>query len=210
MTPDEREAVHDHLYLHPPVQGIQRKSSFMGALTDARGIGNRDLLTGKLREGAKDSGGWMPAIGYLVLLDQIGSCFGAPGCTHPAGGASFIHALECFSGLPHLEVETLYALRCALAHDYSLFNVNTPDRTHVFTYDDSEHGPLVQLRQTPWTGDHTAIAADQITTVNLRAVGDLVEGIVEKLRALLASNDLVLRLPVDEFRKRYFMQYQVP
>lgn len=209
MTPEEREAVHDHLYLHPPVNGVQRKSSFMGALTDTRGIGNRDLQTGKLKDDAASSGGWMAAIGYLVLLDQIGSCFGAPACAHPAGGPSFIHALQCFSGLGQLEIEALYAARCALAHDYSLFNVSTPDRTHVFAYDDAGGVPIVQLRQTAWTGDYTAIAQDQVTTINLREVGSLVEEIVERLRGLLTSDELLLRLPLGEFQTRYFMIYEV-
>jgi hypothetical protein len=125
----------------------------------------------------------------------------------------FIHALRCFSDLPSDETEALYAVRCALAHDYSLFS-NPPKgsalRRHVFTYTAHAGGPVVQLRKKQWNGVYSPVPSlEETTTVNLRGVGDLVEGVVTTLRSLHRSGELVLRIKVEELSVRFGMFYTV-
>jgi hypothetical protein len=207
MMPEETEAIRRHLYLDPPEGGVQRKSSFMGALLDTRAIAHRDAGTGELQAGANDSGGWLAAIGYVVLLDQIGNCFTTNGAP-PAPQEDFVHALQRFSELSDGEIEALYAMRCALAHDYSLVNPGKAKRRHVFEYADHPGGPAVQLPAAEWSGSYSdPVPPAQTTRVNLRAVGDLAESVVSRLRELHQAGELVLRLDLDEFRMRYTMYY---
>ena len=115
-----------------PTNGVQYRSSFMGALRDARATAERDVETGYVHPGAS-SGSWLAAIGYLELLDQIGTCFTLPAC-QPVE-PSFIHALRCFSGVgDEPTIKALYAVRNALAHDDSLFNrtKSGPMKNHAF------------------------------------------------------------------------------
>ena len=55
----------------------------------------------------------------------------------------------------------------------------------------------------------TRITREESTFVNLRWVGDLVEEVVAKLRQEHLNRQLVIRLPLPEFRMRYGMYYPV-
>jgi hypothetical protein len=208
LTPDEDAAVGEHLYFQPVATGLQRKSSFMGLRMDARAVGERDIETGQLLAEAR-SGSWLAAFGYAVLLDQIGTCFTLPG-RQPTQPDS-LHALRCFSniaGKPTLHA--LYAMRNALAHDYSLFNPHgNPLLRHAFKYTVHPAHPLVTLPTVQWTGSYVAVPDEQTTVVNLRKVGDLVEETVSRLRAEHQAQNLELRLGVAEFRRRYQLEYWV-
>ncbi len=209
MTPAEDAALQAHLYMVGPVNGVQYKSSFMGALRDARAVAERDVETGIVMPEAA-SGSWLGAIGYLVLLDQVGTCFTLPGCA--PGDTSFIDALRCFSTVAHEPtIQALYAVRNALAHDYSLFNrnVGNPLRNHAFAYTADPGAPLIQLPAHPWNGQYANIGPEQTTTVNLRQVGDLVEEVVPRLRQEHQNGQLMIRLPLGEFEVRYGMYYPV-
>jgi hypothetical protein len=65
MTPAEDAALIAHLHMAPAVNGIQYKSSFMGALRDARDVAERHVETGLVLPGAA-SGSWLAALGYLA------------------------------------------------------------------------------------------------------------------------------------------------
>ena len=113
-----------------------------------------------------------------------------------------------------LEMEAIYALRCALAHDYSLFNVSRyperyPNRTHAFKFVVNEMDPLVALPHRCWQGDYHDLTPDRETIVNLRKVGDLGEQVVLNLRKAHAENRLSLRLDLQEFEVRYGMVFPI-
>jgi hypothetical protein len=104
-------------FLSAPTGGeIQFFSSLYKGLVDCRSATNRDLGTGeKLPTEKHDS--WVGALGYLSLLDLIGTCLTRKGSgKEPTEEIMpFIHALETFGGLTREEISVLYALRCAFS-----------------------------------------------------------------------------------------------
>ena len=183
-------------------------SGFIAALRDARKFTARDQETGQKISGQSfgDLGSWLGAIGYIVLLDQIGSCF-KPISAATVSENTITKALKYFSTLPEKEIDAIYALRCAFAHDYSLYNINRskPSLTHHFKVHQSPTFPLVKLPQQQWDGDYTNMNDRNKTTINLEALGDLVETICAQLFALASQNDLEVTLigGTDELLQRY-------
>jgi hypothetical protein len=119
-TEDARAAIERHLYECEPAAGMKYQSSLIAILGDARGAANRDG-EGRVKPN-KRSQSWLGATAYLIMLDQVGKVFkvnGAPDTfDHPIG-----LAISHFTPIQdEAIIEALYALRCALAHDYSLFN----------------------------------------------------------------------------------------
>jgi hypothetical protein len=139
------------------------------------------------------------ALGYFALLDLIGTCLTRKGLNQesPDGDASFIHALETFGGLTREEISALYALRCAFAHDFSLYNVHPrkPELTHYFQLRVGADAPLVLPAKMPWDGDYRRTPPECATAVGLKRIGDLVEHIYANLQMLAKSRDLEIRLP---------------
>jgi hypothetical protein len=212
MTPDEKEAIKAHLYQSPPVNGVQYQSSFMAILRDARGAAERDLDSGAIGPG-KQSVSWLAATGYLVLLGQIGTCFTTHNIQAIVDNNAIIRALRYFS---HVQdeptLEALVALRNALTHDYGLFNRDDkrPLRHHAFNYGAGETLPLVRLPVGRWSGRwDTNIPEEETTIVNLRKVGDLAEEVVATLRSSYEAENLMMRLPLAQFRVRYGMRFRV-
>lgn len=210
VNPSLYAAVSRHL--HPEgvdANGVQYKSSFVALLQDIRGAAERDGATGQVLAGRR-SQSWLAATSYLMLLDQVGTGFKLQG-KPVTGSNSFLHALDHFTTLTNEdEREALYALRNAFAHDYALFNVNrhNPLRTHALQLDANAFDPVVVLPANRWGGDFDNLTPDMATRVNLRAVGDLVEGVVEALRRHHAAGELEVRLPETEFMIRYGIFYR--
>jgi hypothetical protein len=208
---DLKTALELHLGEPRQVNGLTYKSSLVALLADARGAAQRDQTTGDVLPGS-ESMSWLGAVGYLILLDQIGKCFKP--VTNPATDAEpIIRALRNFSSVQdHLTLQALYALRNALAHDYALFNANAndPARRRAFNFCVGIAGPVVQLPTTPWGGSYdatTPVPDDQITVVNIRKVGDVAEEVVTVLRRLNAQGALDIGLPLDQFHVRYGLRY---
>ena len=211
MTPDEKAAVTAHLYMSRPVNGVQYQSSFIAVLGDTRGAAERDADGVVLPDRLSMS--WLAATGYLVLLDQIGTCFETQDKQTIADNNAIIRALKYFS---HVQDDptlgALVALRNALTHDYGLYNQDNryPLRHHAFNYGADETTPLVQLPKRRWSGHwDTSIPEEETTIVNLRKVGDLAEEVVATLRSNHEAETLVLRLPLPEFRVRFGMRFPV-
>lgn len=213
MTPDENAAIKAHLYISPPINGVQYQSSFIAGLRDARGVAERDLNTGVVRpDGLSMS--WLAAIGYLALLDQIGKCFETRNTQVIDDNNAIVPALKYFS---HVQDDptlgALVALRNALTHDYGLFNRNDtcPLRHHAFNYGVGKTTPLVRLPKKPWSGRwDTNLPEEETTIVNLRKVGDLAEEVVATVRSNHETENLVLRLPLAQFRVRFGMLFRLP
>src|SRR4029453_10126541 len=86
-----------------------------------------------------------------------------------------------------------------------------PLRHHAFNYGADEMTPLVQLPERRWSGRwDTNIPEEETTIVNLRKVGDLAEEVVATVRSNHETENLVLRLPLAQFRVRFGMLFRLP
>jgi len=73
-------------------------SSLVAVLRDARAATGRYLATGEVSPKQRGSGSWLGALGYMVMLDQIGECFRpANASSLPHGTPDFIKALTYFA-----------------------------------------------------------------------------------------------------------------
>ncbi len=69
--------------------------------------------------------------------------------------------------------------------------------------------------QRTWSGDwdpDKLVPKEEITTVNLRKVGDLVEGVVADLRAQHSTGCLRISpsMTIEQFHVRYGMRWRMP
>lgn len=185
-------------------------SGFVACLEGTRAATGRDITTGALVRPV-ESGSWHGNIGYFVLLDQIGSCFSLKSGAPISGNTNAItRALKTFTSLSEIEIKALYALRCSIAHDFSLCNVNAPDKTHQFGLTKNS-GVLIILPKTQWDGDYLNRVPDNATIIDLTEFGNLVEGIVSRILTAYKANDLKIILPggPDELFARYIFTFTV-
>lgn len=208
------DAISRHLYDQHAVNGIKYQSSLIAVLGDARAAADRDG-NGEVRPDRR-SQSWLAATAYLALLDQVGTSFAIVG-VGVAGPTPIHHALKTFSHVQdESTTEALYALRCALLHDYSLVNVDRsgkhPMRTHLFRLTADATSPLVQMPTSPWDGRYERFGPtrEHETSVNLRKVGDLAEQVVVRLRTEHEAERLGIRLELAEFELRYGMYFRIP
>jgi hypothetical protein len=121
-------------------------------------------------------------------------------------------ALSYFSNLGEAERTAFYTLRCAFAHDYSLYNINNSrsQYTHQFAVGQGTNRPIVTLPQQPWDGKPDNRKPTNQTTVNLEAFCDLVEEICQQLFSLAQNQGLevVLAGGSDELLQRYSISYR--
>jgi hypothetical protein len=210
ITVSDDDAIAIHLTLLSSTNVGTFFSGFMGGIRDARKFTKRNQDTGvkDFNDTCGDLGSWLGSIGYMVVLNQIGNCFKPK--SEPALGTNvnaFTRALKYFSILNDNEIDALYALRCSLAHDFSLVNVNSKlSLTHIFSVNQDETAPIVILPKTQWDGkQETVVGPEHATHINLRALGDLVEDIYGKLITLSQASQLEVVLPgkSKELLRRY-------
>jgi hypothetical protein len=205
----EQHAIIWHLTHFKVNYGSISFSGYVAALRDARQFTGRDPATGAkiVQHPFSHTGNWLGNIGYLLLLDQIGTCFKPRGVAPIAGKHSTIFlALKYFTNLSDDHARAIYALRCAFAHDYSLININTkPGMTHNFQVYKSPNPPIVTLPAAVWDGILTNRNANNITQINLEALADEIEKICPDLLQLAQANNLEILLPggSDELLQRY-------
>jgi hypothetical protein len=203
----EQRAIAMHLSYMPAMGSIQVYSSFSAAIRDARAATGRDPDTGSMIDPLRQ-GNWLGAIGYMTLLDQIGTCF-KPRSAEVVTGNSFTKALSYFADLNHAERQALYALRCSFVHDFALYNIHPKNSslTHHFEVHADPNAPLIQLPTVQWDGRRSARTPDSTTRVNLTAVCTLVELVASKLFELANADELEVVLPggSDELLERYGM-----
>ena len=205
-----------HLNVRPP-DDPDVHSMFWALVRDARQVARRDPESGTCLEDPEDHPGlnlWPASLLYMVLTDQIGNSL------EPLNGAAlapetsgFKRALYHFGRrvetLSDLDIDTLWALRCSFAHDYSLINLpsNPGQRARyarLFALTWSVGRPLLEHPLTPWDGDLIKLPSDR-TQVNLRAFEELGERIINELQILCSKHELVLASGLDEktFTRRY-------
>lgn len=185
-------------------------SALTAAIRDARRFTGRNLETGQIEiYDSNINGCWLGAIGYLIILDQIGKCFKPLMLSNelPANSSSILRTLKYFSDLSDDEICSLYALRCSLAHEYGLYNINKkqPALTRHFTLRANSDTPLIELPTYQWDGIISTRTAQNCTIINLLSLGNLVELIFTSLKTMASQNQLeiILQGGSAELSSRY-------
>lgn len=205
------EAIQAYLSEIKHQEGRNYFSGFRGGLRDTRQATGRNLDTGE-KKVVGNHGCWLGAIGYLVLLDQIGTTLKPKGAARATGNTINI-ALTYFTSLNKAERCALYALRCAFAHDFSLVNIppaKARDRVllqHHFIVDRGDNGRFIELPTIPWDGDIQNLDRSYMTYVNLEALGDMFEDIYHQLLNSSVRNELEIALPggAEELLAKYMI-----
>jgi hypothetical protein len=199
------------LTVGPPTDvPVQWFSTFSAVVRDARQATGRNMHTGEVADELSASN-WLGAMGYLVMLDQVGECFRpVPVPRDPPHEGAIPRALTYFQpALQDDEILAIYALRCAFTHDYGLVNVGRGRAAarlhHRFELVAGRTTPLVQLPAVSWNGDLSGAVRRNPTRVNLRRLGDLAEQVVGSLRRASADRRLVVALNggIDELFTRF-------
>lgn len=197
------------LYVRAPVDGAFKRdpdspfsvpcrvrSSFEAAYTDAQNASNGGTS-------------WIGAIGHLVFFDVVGGALRRTDTTLTATN-DFETALALFSYLHARQRAALYALRCALAHDYSLANIPKPGTTeprltllrhHFQLFPDHGLGQLIVFPEVAWDGDVLDVSDTQ---VDLGYLADLAADVRQRVLDHFDAGHLKLSRPAAEIRRRYF------
>jgi hypothetical protein len=203
-------------YLKPrrPVKkvgNVSIHSSFLTSLREIRILTGRSKISGKILKGKSIGypGHMYGAAGYLMILDQIGACFRPTGKSK-VGGNEIVKALTYFTRLTEPQIYALFALRCSLAHNFSLINLvaRHPKKElleHKFSLNMDPFCDLIKLPSTKWNAEIDSSDNNKITIINVVKLGDMVEDIVKQIRALAEENELEVELDggLNELIKRY-------
>ena len=208
------DTIGSFLTYHRRRTGTHWGSSLIAVLRDARAATGRYLSSGEVGPKQERSGSFLGAVGYMVMLDQIGECYRPADAAPLPNTPDFIRALTYFADdMPDLERQALYALRCCFVHNYSL--VNIPNRGSAETRAQRQHHfllgndpapcPVVQLPAVRWEGNVGYRPSWTATRVSLRRVGDLAESVYARLLDLHERRELRIALPGGgvELRARY-------
>lgn len=182
-------------YDRPVPRQLKVRSSFEAAFTDALNVSNGGTS-------------WIGAIGYLCFLDQLGGALRRRDRT-PTAANDLETALELFADLAASDRAALYALRCSLAHDYSLANLADnvgAGRRHLYRHHFQlwparQREELVTLPTEPWDGNVWFV---NDTQVDLGRLEDLAHLVRDEVLDLHHRGLLILALPAAEIRRRYF------
>jgi len=205
----DKDALLMHLTLFVDTENPVRFTSFTAALRDARGITKRNPDNGEPNPNVKHGhvGSWLGALGYLVLLDHIGTCFKRKGGEElPPKTSSVVKALTYFSRLEHRKILAIYALRCAFAHEYGLSNFHAdPLLQHHFVVT-AGSGELIRFPPVAWNRDFENAGRDA-TTVDLWELGDLVESVCSNLLTIAHNDGLEIALEggIPELQNRFWL-----
>ena len=168
----EYEIIHHHLTLfkdHDEKTVVF--SSLIAALRDARQATGRDLDTGICadRFNNNQKSNWLGTLCYLIILDQMGKCYKAK--TDPALTklSPIQRCLKLNTQLPDEQIDAIYALRNAFAHDYSISNKNEkyPSLRHHFTLLGFYSDPMITLPSKIWDGRPDTKSKENMTYIGL-------------------------------------------
>jgi hypothetical protein len=187
-------------------------STFNAALRDARCLVGRDIDSGERIEKNLPLALLAGTVVYLVLLEQIGKSLSPKSGRDIKGESEIERAIRQFSpkGATKLERQVLYALRCAIAHDYGLMNWTGSKNakkqaalTRLFALDDRPGTSLFRRPAQRWSGKVRDASLRTSTTVSLVAVADLAEEVVKSVRIHSNKTTLRSRLPITELQQRF-------
>jgi len=195
---------------HKAENGLILESCLTAALREARYMTGRNHKTGLPDSENRCGylGHWIGAMAYITILDQIGKTLRPKSSPHPIDEKrAIIKALHYFTNLPEDEILAIYALRNAFFHDFSLYNKDNTKNFHRFQVDNHPTNKVVILPKEKWDGKLDNNKEENKTYINLKTLGDLVEGIYSKLLALEEQNELLIDLPEGE--KELKMRYTI-
>jgi hypothetical protein len=210
VSSDEQAAIQRYLTWTPPRAGVNVVSSFWAVLRDARGVTGRNPDTGRL-EWPEHAATWLGAVGYLLFFNQVGGAIRP--ASAPATQSSEPDILTClrhFTPLKESEREALYALRCALAHNYSFVNQGRPGLNHVFTLvPGTINDAIVIVADPPWNGDFSTVHRAPRTVVNLLALAELGEMVAQYVVMVGSAGGLAVDPAVgyEELLTRYTFSF---
>jgi hypothetical protein len=190
-------------------------SSLPALLREARSLAGRDIDSGAFLPDVPDEARaeWAAILMYLILLEQLGAVLRRKGTRPPKGGEN---RLMCALRLWAPEVKRTHAdalrqLRNALSHDFGLTaRDRNKKKPHHRMFALSPAGPLVALPKKRWNGEYgnqddpgTGLkkSTGGPVRVNIRAVADLVESVVETV--LANEGDLRLNLHPEVVQRRF-------
>jgi hypothetical protein len=204
----EDEILKYHLTLNTSIdEKTSVFSSLINLLNECRTLTGRNIKTGHRSEIEDKSDSWLGTIGYFTVLDQIGSCYKIKSKNIPKGNTIFT-ALKSFTDLEEREIHALYALRCAFTHDFGLFNINQNKKkelTHHFTVTGIGRRKLISLPINQWDGNFYNKKIENMTTINLPLLTDLIEKIISSLHDNFIKGDLYFLLTPSQIKERYLL-----
>ena len=102
--------------------GRRYVSTYVAGLRDARILTGRHIRSGKKLK--KHHGSWLGTLGYMVVIDLLSEIIDNPIANLPNKyNNNFVKFLKNFLKLSHDDACSLYALRCAFAHNFGLKNI---------------------------------------------------------------------------------------
>lgn len=148
---------------------------------------------------------WLPAIGYLCIIDMIGHAFqtsASPTRNH------IEYALREFGGLTNqCEIDSIVSLRHSLAHNLSLLNIPTQgnisknDYIQRFGLDSINARTIILKKAIPkWKGklDNKSFTnVSDRTDINIYALGYLVDDMIQKIILGIDTGDIEIQ-PIKE------------
>lgn len=176
------------IYLTPGTRDDGGRSILDAALGDARGAMKNQVL-------------WLGTLGYLVVIEAIGSSVKPTGSSRmptDSPSSKFVAGTREFSPTPvnRDQANTLLRLRNALAHEFSLRN-STESPAMRFVLDTK--GPMIVPADTPWDGTTRPDPYDDMTerrrhatAINVSEVASYVEALVANLRSEHAQGRVAL------------------
>ncbi len=181
-------------------------SSFTRALYEIRKTTGRNQNTGK-RIAQYESNSWLGAIGYMSLLDTLGTCFELKPLSKFDKAIQKTFDYFAKPSLNEDQIYAIYALRNAFAHDFSLYNLDFKNNKlmHNFIVRDGSNNKVVELPKTYWDGKFENRSDDNQTIVYLEKFGDIVEDICKTIILLAKDEKLEIALKggVAELINRY-------
>lgn len=194
--------IHLTLKNHIDKEGKTRQSCLTAALTQARSLTGRNLDTGIPNSiDSPELGNWAGAMCYTIILDQIGTCYIPKSIVDVLKNTPSIKkALHYFTELPEMDINAIYALRCAFFHDFGLVNINAnkPELQHLFSVYNHPSSSVVIHPKEKWDGDLYKDKTGKSTSINLKMLGDWVEVVYTKLLLLHKFNELNIVLAGGE------------
>ncbi|MFW0837874.1 MAG: hypothetical protein ACKKL5_02630 [Candidatus Komeilibacteria bacterium] len=169
----------------------KRNAQLIALLRDARRIANRNVRNGNKNKNSGGYGCWLGALAYLIAIEQWGDILGFK-CKF-----RIINVLREYGNINERESYAIYALRCAFAHGYNLYNIpyHTKDDKllkHLFTATQGKNGGLIEFPIKLWSGNFIN-NKNQRTRVNLQLLADKVECIFKKIKDNILLDDALVQ-----------------
>jgi hypothetical protein len=131
---------------------------------------------------------------YLILMHQVGKVIQPASSARTDTSKDLRTALEEFdSGLDETDRDMLYALRCALGHEFAMANENAkfPSLQHRYQLAEAGERKLV-VYNGQWNGEYGEASVGGPTEVNLTELAEVAERVVRDIETQCDAGDLRL------------------